>query len=117
MEHVSDSIAIMYLGRIVEIGPADTVFAKPAHPYTRALMEAIPVADPDVRRESAPVKGEAPSPVSPPPGLPVPSALPLRDPRVPRSDTAARAGRPDERRAARASRRLHPQARDLSVNP
>ena len=68
VEHVSDSVAIMYLGRIVEIGPADTVFAKPAHPYTRALMEAIPVADPDVRHQSVPVKGEAPSPVSPPPG-------------------------------------------------
>ncbi len=68
VEHVSDSIAIMYLGRIVEIGPADTVFAKPAHPYTRALMEAIPVPDPDVRRQSAPIKGEAPSPIAPPPG-------------------------------------------------
>ena len=68
VEHVSDSIAIMYLGRIVEIGPADTVFAKPAHPYTRALMEAIPVPDPDIRRQSAPIKGEAPSPIAPPPG-------------------------------------------------
>ena len=68
VEHVSDSIAIMYLGRIVEIGPADTVFAKPAHPYTRALMEAIPVPDPDVRRQSAPIKGETPSPIAPPPG-------------------------------------------------
>ena len=68
VEHVSDSIAIMYLGRIVEIGPADTVFAKPAHPYTRALLEAVPVPDPDVRRQSAPIKGEAPSPIAPPPG-------------------------------------------------
>jgi oligopeptide/dipeptide ABC transporter ATP-binding protein len=70
VEHVSDSIAIMYLGRIVEIGPADTVFAKPAHPYTRALMEAVPVPDPDARHQSAPVKGEAPSPIAPPPGCP-----------------------------------------------
>jgi oligopeptide/dipeptide ABC transporter ATP-binding protein len=70
VEHVSDSIAIMYLGRIVEIGPADTVFAKPAHPYTRALMAAIPVPDPDMRRQSAPIKGEAPSPIAPPPGCP-----------------------------------------------
>jgi oligopeptide/dipeptide ABC transporter ATP-binding protein len=68
VEHVSDSIAIMYLGRIVEIGPADTVFDKPAHPYTRALMDAIPVPDPDNRRQSAPIKGEAPSPIAPPPG-------------------------------------------------
>ena len=70
VEHISDSIAIMYLGRIVEIGPADVVFARPAHPYTRVLMAAIPVPDPDARREFAPVKGEAPSPVAPPPGCP-----------------------------------------------
>jgi oligopeptide/dipeptide ABC transporter ATP-binding protein len=70
VEHVSDSIAIMYLGRIVEIGSADTVFAKPAHPYTRALLEAVPVPDPDARHESVPIKGEAPSPIAPPPGCP-----------------------------------------------
>jgi oligopeptide/dipeptide ABC transporter ATP-binding protein len=70
VEHLSDSIAIMYLGRIVEKGPATRVFAHPAHPYTRALMEAIPVADPTQRRDSVPVRGEAPSPVSPPPGCP-----------------------------------------------
>jgi oligopeptide/dipeptide ABC transporter ATP-binding protein len=70
VEHISDSIAIMYLGRVVEKGPAPRVFAKPAHPYTRALMEAIPVADPTQRHDSVPVRGEAPSPVSPPPGCP-----------------------------------------------
>ena len=70
VEHISDSIAIMYLGRIVEIGPAERIFAKPAHPYTRALIAAIPVPDPEVRRDSVPVKGEAPSPVNPPPGCP-----------------------------------------------
>ena len=70
VEHLSDSIATMYLGRIVEIGPADTVFKKPAHPYTRALIEAVPVPDPDVRHRSAPIKGEAPSPIAPPPGCP-----------------------------------------------
>ncbi len=51
VEHISDSIAIMYLGRIVEKGPADRVFARPAHPYTRALLEAIPVPDPDRRHD------------------------------------------------------------------
>ncbi len=70
VEHVSDSIAIMYLGRIVEIGPADTVFAKPAHPYTRALMDAVPVPDPDMRHDAARVRGAAPPPVNPPPGCP-----------------------------------------------
>jgi oligopeptide/dipeptide ABC transporter ATP-binding protein len=70
VEHLSDTIAIMYLGRIVEKGPVDRIFAHPAHPYTRALIEAIPVPDPDQRHEGEPVRGEAPSPVSPPPGCP-----------------------------------------------
>ncbi len=70
VEHISDTIAIMYLGRIVEMGPAEEVFARPVHPYTRALMEAIPVPDPERRHTGAPVRGEAPSPVSPPSGCP-----------------------------------------------
>lgn len=70
VEHISDSIAIMYLGRIMEKGPAARVFARPAHPYTRALIEAIPVPDPRRRHTVEPVHGEAPSPVSPPPGCP-----------------------------------------------
>jgi oligopeptide/dipeptide ABC transporter ATP-binding protein len=70
VEHISDSVAIMYLGRIMEKGPTETIFARPAHPYTRALMAAIPVPDPAQRREVAPLKGEAPSPVSPPSGCP-----------------------------------------------
>src|SRR6185437_12262731 len=70
VEHISDAIAIMYLGRIMEQGPADRVFAHPLHPYTRALLEAIPVPDPDRRHTSEPVRGEAPSAVSPPSGCP-----------------------------------------------
>jgi peptide/nickel transport system ATP-binding protein len=70
VEHLSDTIAIMYLGRIVETGPSERIFSRPAHPYTRALIAAIPVPDPELRHESVPVKGEAPSPVSPPPGCP-----------------------------------------------
>ena len=70
VEYISDSIAIMYLGRIVEKGPTDRIFAHPAHPYTRALIAAIPVADPEAGHVAEPVRGEAPSPVSPPPGCP-----------------------------------------------
>jgi oligopeptide/dipeptide ABC transporter ATP-binding protein len=70
VEHLSDCIAIMYLGRIVEKGPSTRVFEHPAHPYTRALMEAIPIADPERRHTGEPVRGEAPSPMSPPPGCP-----------------------------------------------
>jgi peptide/nickel transport system ATP-binding protein len=65
---VSDRVAVMYLGRLCEVGPSERIFAKPAHPYTALLLEAIPVPDPDVQpAESVPV-GEPPSPISPPSG-------------------------------------------------
>jgi len=70
VEHVSDTIAIMYLGRIVEIGSVAEIFESPAHPYTRALLSAIPVADPRHRRPFLPLRGETPSAVAPPPGCP-----------------------------------------------
>jgi len=70
---VSDRVAVMYLGRICEVGPSEQLFAKPAHPYTALLIEAIPVPDPDVRpAESVPV-GEPPSL-----GLSFPYSLPAR---------------------------------------
>ena len=68
VEHVSDTIAIMYLGRIVERGPTERIFEHPAHPYTRALLQAIPDPNPRRQRNFVPVAGEAPSPVSPPSG-------------------------------------------------
>jgi peptide/nickel transport system ATP-binding protein/oligopeptide transport system ATP-binding protein len=58
----------MYLGRIVETGTADQVFANPRHPYTRALLSAIPVASPEARRERRILQGDVPSPMNPPPG-------------------------------------------------
>jgi peptide/nickel transport system ATP-binding protein len=61
---VADRVAVMYLGRIVEIGPADDVIARPAHPYTQALVDSIP----DLGRESRVLPGEPASPLSPPPG-------------------------------------------------
>jgi peptide/nickel transport system ATP-binding protein len=66
---VSDRIAVMYLGKIVEIGDADAIYARPAHPYTRKLLEAVPVPDADVaiRPLSGP-RGETPSPANPPSG-------------------------------------------------
>lgn len=65
---VSDRVAVMYLGRLCEVGPSEQLFAKPAHPYTALLLEAIPVPDPDMRpTESVPV-GEPPSPIAPPSG-------------------------------------------------
>ena len=66
VEHMSDRVAVMYLGRIVETGPWETLFTRPVHPYTRALIAAIP--DPFGRTESVKIKGEIPNPLAPPPG-------------------------------------------------
>jgi peptide/nickel transport system ATP-binding protein/oligopeptide transport system ATP-binding protein len=68
VKHIADRVAVMYLGRIVETGPAEQVFADPRHPYTRALLSAIPVASPQARRERRILQGDVPSPISPPPG-------------------------------------------------
>lgn len=67
ISHISDRVGVMYLGRIVEQGSVEEIFARPAHPYTRLLIAAIPQFDnPEVIRE--PIRGEAPSPLAPPPG-------------------------------------------------
>lgn len=68
VKHIADRIAIMYLGRIVEIGDGNEVYAKQRHPYTRALIAAIPVPDPHRRSEMKPLEGDVPSPINPPSG-------------------------------------------------
>ena len=65
--HISDRVVIMYLGRIVEVADTDTVFSRPNHPYTQALLSELPSLD-ATRREYQPIKGELPSPLAPPPG-------------------------------------------------
>ncbi|MBZ0228572.1 MAG: ATP-binding cassette domain-containing protein [Bauldia sp.] len=66
--HVSHRIAVMYVGRIVETGDAADVLARPLHPYTRALLDAVPVAHPGMRRARSLIEGDVPSPTNPPPG-------------------------------------------------
>ncbi|MGD8506175.1 MAG: ABC transporter ATP-binding protein, partial [Candidatus Bathyarchaeota archaeon] len=66
--HMCDRIAVMYLGKIVEKGPTEEVVHKPLHPYTEALIAAVPVPDPTARRIKVTIKGEVPSAINPPPG-------------------------------------------------
>ena len=68
IEHVSDRIAVMYLGRIVEVGEAHEIVESPRHPYTRALLSAVPQPDPARRAERIVLTGDIPSPAAPPPG-------------------------------------------------
>ena len=78
VRHISDRIAVMYLGRVVELGPWEPVSDDPLHPYTRALQEAVPIADPAVEatRHVETLVGEVPDPAEPSGRLPVPPPLP-----------------------------------------
>jgi peptide/nickel transport system ATP-binding protein len=78
---VSDRVAVMYLGRLCEVGPSEQLFARPAHPYTALLIEAIPVPDPDVRPVESVPQGEPPSPIAPPSGCRFRTRCPRADQR------------------------------------
>ena len=68
VRHICDRVAVMYVGQLVELAPTDAVFRRPRHPYTAALMRAVPVPDPRVSGADGILKGEVPSPASPPSG-------------------------------------------------
>jgi len=88
VRHLCDAVAVMYLGRIVERAPADRLFAEPAHPYTIALLSAIPEPNPAVRVQRLVLQGDVPSPLDPPPGC-------AFHPRCPVAEAACQGERPE----------------------
>lgn len=78
VRHISDRVAIMYLGKIVELAPTEALFIQPKHPYTRVLLEAIPIPDPQKKQMRVLVEGDVPNPIDPPPGCHFHTRCPYR---------------------------------------